>query len=198
MLDWKASRELRNKLTILRNSFYIQNSFYCIALFAIIVCECFPAAGGGTFIQRSVPNRIPVANFLALYKKLRIEQLSLDISAKFYSNLYLPPRRLSGGWNDDSDDHVISLTGAEDRLNSRPNAATPHQQIPNQQGVQDITEKVLHKPFPLLKQSSQLRASTPCAAAATVAPGAVTAKAHRYTPPLCAPRRPLSARARGA
>jgi hypothetical protein len=162
MLDWKASRELRNQLTILPSSFCFHNSISCAALFAIIICERFSIAGGGAAIQRTVPNRIPVANFLALYKKLRIEQLSDEISTKNYGNLDLRPQRLCGGWNDDSDDHVISLTGAEDRPNSRPNAATPHQQIPNQLGVQDITEKVPHTFIPLRQQNAPLRVSTPC------------------------------------
>jgi hypothetical protein len=142
MLDWKVSKELRNQWTSSPISSYFQRKNYRTVIFALIACGWISITGGGTALHRSVPNRVPAANLLALYGKLKLEQLSDDAHLKIYSNFALRPRRLCGGWNDDSDDHVISLTGAADHLNNRPNAATPHQQLPNQNGVQDVAEKV--------------------------------------------------------
>ena len=174
--NWKASRKQSPK----KNCF--QKSSFCAALFVLIICEWVSIAGGGAAIQRS--NRVPVANFLALYRKLRIEQLSDDTSAKFYGSLDLRSRRLCGGWNDDSDDHVISLTGADDRLNSRPLAATPHQQFPNQLGVQDVTEKVLHtRSLPCGNETLGIHAVLRPAQPLSPAPASLTAASRPRAPP---------------
>ncbi len=196
MLDFK--RDLRNQFIFTPKSYIYQKEICSTALFALIFFARLSIAGGGVAIQRSVSSRIPVTNFLTLYRKLRTELLSDEFSANFYDTLALRPRRLCGGWNDDSDDHVISLTGAENRQNNRPNAATPHQQIPNQLGVQDISEKVsqMHHSF----ADPLMRVPTPCA---TVTPSAIRATScqHRASglrPPVGPSPRPPPPRRRRA
>ena len=117
-------------------------------LFALAFLGLSAVAGEGTAMTL---DRGAAKDLLTLYRKLKPREfadgaLSRGVfeSKKVCSELCR--LNIRGGWNDDSDEHVISLTGVEDRrTNNRVNVvSTPPPLQPSSQGLfQDAVDKVL-------------------------------------------------------
>ena len=112
---------------------------------SLVLCRHCDVAGRGSLLTG--PKCFSSGDLLALLKAVKQKDHFVEVGTGSLTNWkpgsgFRRPN-LRGGWGDDSDDHVISLTGAEDHNRNNRAPLTPSSTTPRGQGVmQDIGEKV--------------------------------------------------------